>query len=490
MLYEHLLSAVRRPQTTAQPGTLLISVNPDLKTDFGHFLNYEKRMNEVCARAGVTHHCLCNKEFETNLANFSPVFTDDSGHYCLYRGSAKGKEKQITQELYKILMAWFQKNRVLERYKDVIVFIYQGSSPSAALLSCLDWPQNVRVIANAFWDFLVPMPKDYDPNLSRLKLQTKVSLLVMSISHQRLISERFGLQFPSIQNPPPLVSDARFVDIMRASLAEKMVRSTDTPCLLLPGLMTAGKGRELTEEFILTATKEMSKNSMIVRDRKGELSQSIGKKVTGKVSFAKGDFTDDEIISMYRTADAALLPYASAVFNFRTSGALVDCLMSGTVPIVFPNTWLADICEKYGFGIICKDESLDAMLEAAKSVRTMISKRRHLLLESALAYLRDNSWEGFIRDLLPPAGSVQDVAQSVPAALPVVGTVAAVATDPDVSALAANLLLSLRDGDPARASALAAALEKRIFGNAVTAAQKDHAQKVLAFYRRGAALSA
>lgn len=394
-MYDDLLATVQRTPAAPMGKTILVSVNPDLKSDFGHFLNYEKRINEICHHAGITHHCLSNREFKTNLPYISGIFTEDSGHFCLLRKAAQGNERALTANLHQVLVDWIAANNLTRRYETVILFIYMSSSRSAAQLSCFDWPANVHVVANAFWDFLAPPPRTGDPDLARIKLQDRVRLCAMSISHQKQLQDLVGFDFPAIPNPPPLVSDSQFFQIMRTSIAEKTTRPNTRTHVFLPGLMTLGKGREITEDYIKAASQRFSGCSFTVRDRKGELAQTLGAQLPQNVRLAPGDFSDAEIIEFYRTADITLLPYSSAVFQVRTSGALVDCLMSGTIPIVFAGTWLADICQKYDFGLICAGETVEDMLEATLQAERNRTRELQRMLPAAVAYMRDNGWACF-----------------------------------------------------------------------------------------------
>src|SRR5437879_2047151 len=78
---------------------LLVSINQDLKSDFGHYLNYEHRIGEACASFGADHICFANADVVVAEENLRPVFSNDSGHYSLVRNDARGKEDEIASEL-------------------------------------------------------------------------------------------------------------------------------------------------------------------------------------------------------------------------------------------------------------------------------------------------------------------------------------------------------------------------------------------------------
>lgn len=404
-MYDLLLNAVQTRSEPLGAKTLLLSINPELKSDFGHFLNYEKRINEFCSRMNIFHHCLSNVKFETARPYISGVFEHDSGHYCLYRKSAIGHEAELSREFHKIILDWMNKHKVAESFDSVFIFIYQSSSRSAAHLSCLEWPGNAKVIANGFWDFLMPHGPEAELDIARLKLQSSVEFLAMSISHRRLIRDQFGHEFKFIPNPPPLVSDSSFANLIRQSYATKSVRGRAEKVVFFPGLMSVGKGSDITVEFLRQLETNLPTSEVVARDRSDSLKKALAGRVPPRLSFASGDFSDTEIINFYDNADVAVLPYSSEVFRFRTSGALVDCLMSSTVPVVFPDTWMAEICHQYDFGVIAAGETVDDLIKAAQIAVQDVKHQLRRMLSGALEYIQDNSWQAFIDVLLSAASS-------------------------------------------------------------------------------------
>jgi len=399
------LAADEQPARPDTSRILLLSINPDLQSDFGHFLNYEKRIHQVCHSIGVAHHCLCNVAFETALPFFAPVFEKDSGHYSLYRTDAKGKETEICRDLHGVITNWIETEQALARFEAVIAFIYQGSSASAAGLTDMDWPENVHVICNAFWDFRIDPPRADDTNFARLTQSAAVSLTPMSVPHGDQIYAATGARFAAIPNPPPLVSDARFYELLRASTLDKAERFQNlAPTVFLPGLQSMGKGKGITEEFVASAACKEMAAQIVVRDRYKLLSQEQPATELGNLRYLPDSYSDSEIIGFYRQADVAALPYTSDVFGVRTSGALVDCMMSGVVPVVFPDTWLAHICTQFGFGIVCAGQTATAMSDGINAALADLPAQRSRIFFAAIRYMSENSWGRFLEVLLEQAG--------------------------------------------------------------------------------------
>lgn len=387
------------------PSVLLLSINPDLQGDFGHFLNYEKRIGQVCRSIGVAHHCLCNVAFETSLPHFSPVFERNSAYYSVSVPVGKAKKLAVCRELHELITNWFETEKPFDRFDVVIAFIYQSSSITAGYLADMEWPDNFHIICNAFWDFRIDLTSSEGTDFARLKHSGSVSLTAMSVPHGEQIYNATGCCFAAIPHPPPLVSDARFFELLRASAVEKADRYRHLPpTVLLPGLLSIGKGKEITEEFVASAARENLPAQVMVRDRNRLLSQEVPETELGNLRYMLDDFSDSEIINFYRQADVAALPYTSDVFGVRTSGALVDCIMAGVVPVVFPDTWLSHICEKFGFGIVCSASTAAAMSDGISEALADLPAQRQRMFIAAIRYMSDNSWGQFLAVLLEQGG--------------------------------------------------------------------------------------
>lgn len=391
-----LLDAVQAKSLLVQHRMLLLSINPDLKSDFGHYLNYEKRINEDCKKVGIFHHCLSHIEFTEKYPFISGVFENDSGHYCLHRQSAAGRELEITKEFQLAILDWISLSVNLEYFDEIRLFIYMSSAKSASILSCLKWPKKISLICNSFWDFLSPASGENVGYLARFSFQSKVSLLALSSTYRKIVSREFGFNFDFIPNPPPLTTDEQFYSLVRESFTQKMIIDKNRRQILMPGLMSMGKGREFSSQFLLKADTLFPNCNFLVRDRKDELKQEIGGQISPRVKLAPGDYSDNEIITFYQNSDIAILPYSSEVFHFRTSGALVDCLMSATIPVVLPNTWLSDMCIKYDFGVVANSESIEDVISSVQYVIDDFKNQLNRMLPASLKYMRENSWMSFI----------------------------------------------------------------------------------------------
>lgn len=369
---------------------LFVSVNPDLKTDFGHYLNYEKRLTEACARLGLDHVGLASRELSVQHPGVVPAFERDSGHYAMVRRTAIGQEEAIALEFRQALLVALEAMQASTRWSRLHVFMYCGSSRLALQLAQLDWPDGLNLCINAFWDFLIEGQAPAE--LSRLRFQRVVHLLAMSDLHARSWHAASGLRFDWIPNPPPLLGDVETYGCIRRQFGA--ARGRERLRVLVPGLMSVGKGRETTAALVEHLRQHgTGGHDYVFRDRKCEL----GALPSDPVHVLTGDLSDDQVIELYRSSDVVLLPYEEPTFAVRTSGALVDALIFGAVPLVLEGTWLAHQCRQFGVGRVLPDAQPATVIAALAAVEAGLdAERRRVPLAGAL-YLARNTWSALVR---------------------------------------------------------------------------------------------
>lgn len=369
--------------------TLFISINPDLVSDFGHFLNYELRIEEQCERLNLDYLCFANTKISIARPTLLPVFEADSGYFALTRLSARGKEDAIVEEFHRCIDSALTGR--CEQYETVIIFVYCGSSLLASRLSYIELPPNVKLVVNSFWDFLMsPDKRDY-AHLYRLKFQSNVQMLAMSELHAGEIARQTGLHFEACSNPPPLLGDGEAYARIRAMT---LCHSPPPSLLVLvPGLMTSGKGMDATTRLFSACTEPHRCGvPFCFRDRGGRLPGPV----PDWIEVIQGDLTDEQVVDLYLKSSIAILPYETPTFAVRTSGALVDCLMFGVVPIVLEGTWLADVCRCYGFGAVVDTCEPGRIFAEINRIKSQLAMEMGKVSSAAVQYFNDHNWSTFV----------------------------------------------------------------------------------------------
>jgi hypothetical protein len=376
------------------PDYIYISVNPDLTTHYGHFLHYERRMKEVFNANGCDFICLSNVSMTNIHEDFIiPTFTNDSGHYSFYRNSARNLcwNKSTNEFLYLLASAvksYLAKKK--KKYAGIKYFMYTGSVRLAYQISKVFNEPNSTFVINGFWDFLSLANEDDIKYFRRIKLNSRVKFVSMSDKYSKHVFEITNFLFDFIPNPPPLCSDNEAILRIKKSC---MRENNDAQInIYLPSLLTQGKGLEVTQDLI-SQVNNTNGITFFIRDKTNTLNKIKHK----NIKYLVGDLSDENVFQLYETSDFVLIPYDSKTFQMRTSGVIVDCLLFGSVPIVFEDTWMSHICKKYDFGIIAQGTSqkdiLNALYDSIPHLRTLRGK----MYRAALNYLIDNSWSSLIQ---------------------------------------------------------------------------------------------
>lgn len=373
---------------------LYVSVNPDLRTHYGHFLHYERRMKEVFDANNCDFICLANVSVESlNEGFIIPTYTHDSGHYSFYRASAKNICWETATNEFLYLLASSVKtflSKSNKRYAGIKYFMYTGSVRLAYQLSrVFDEPKSTFVI-NGFWDFLSLAKEPDKKYFGRIQFNSQVQFLSMSDIYAKHIFSITNFLFDFIPNPPPLCNDHDSIQLIKKSCLKE--NNDSQIAVYMPSLLTDGKGFDFTQAFI-SEIADAHAIRFYIRDK----SNKLDKPSNSNINYIIGDLKDNEVFKIYENSDFVIIPYDSKTFQMRTSGVIVDCLLFGSIPIVFEGTWMAHVCKKYGFGIITTENSSKAVLKILYANIPHISTLRGQMYRAALNYLMDNSWSHLIR---------------------------------------------------------------------------------------------
>jgi|GEM_PF-3194801 len=361
--------------------TFYISVNPDLKDSFGHFLHYDMRIFDTLDN-GEDLLSLGSKELSILDSPYciQPVFSrntwnlrsfDLSPHYQVFKG-------ELASELRLISLI----NR------EICVYIYPGSMQFYALvidlISLYPELRKINFKINVFYTHMdysalyIPNGKGHSYYLRLLTLYkeiksefNQVELFSDSIKLKSLISKDFGVDLGFW----PMISVTNIAEINRYKINNS---NYDGDCyrILFPGTGQLAKGYDLICQLILSYEKQPIINGkkviFIIRDqfRDSEVNNLELKINYNKVvllpwvEVIKGNLSEPEYFKCFHEASIVLLPYRVNNFHTRTSGCLVDAFNFDKPVVVFSDTWLGDVVCESGFGELAVDGDIDSIKES------------------------------------------------------------------------------------------------------------------------------
>lgn len=130
----------------------------------------------------------------------------------------------------------------------------------------------------------------------------------------------------------------------------------------------------------------------------------------------RDNLSDDDYVDLVADADVVLVPYRVRPFRTRTSGVVLDALLSATPVVAARGTWAGQLVDRLGAGATYNDDSVMQLEEAVAQVETHLEDHRATLLGQ-----RDQLVHAFdparLIDFLLPADGRPDAQPPAPEAV-------------------------------------------------------------------------
>jgi len=398
--------AARHPIDPASV-TEIISINPDAVDDFGHFLSYDGKLFDVCKEQKISFKSLvskvCEDEIVRQRAFVEPAFTARS--WTVGRAPT-GKQVEATQSFQDDLRAALAKRQSDPAWEGARLYMYCGSLRHAVEIEKVltEFPSCSACI-NLFWisfdDYSSSAFVDsWREAFQKLALNSKIALTAPTQEVSDGLSDAFGLDLPVAPHPSPTFSDADVENLLRdnVSSAPEKLR------VLFPSGMSREKGfAESVDAGKMLSTQLGNTGEVVVRalvrpnSAKDLVALSETIELDSNCKRSSDVMTDNQFADFIKSGDIIVLPYCAPDFSERTSGLLIDALMSAQPVVVCQGTWLANIASKYDFGIVVPPHNAEAICKAVQKIAGEINLYRNLARRARERYFRENSWSS-LRD--------------------------------------------------------------------------------------------
>jgi len=405
--------AARHPMDPASVKEI-ISINPDAVDDFGHYLSYDGKLLDACKGQKISFKSLVSKECEGEIVRqrpfVEPAFTAKS--WTVGRALA-GKEAEATQSFQDELRDALTKRQRVPGWEGARLYMYCGSLRHAVEIEKVltEFP-SCSACVNLFWlsfvDYSDPEFIEYwRAPFQKLALNSQIELTAPTQEISEGLSDVFRLDLPVAPHPSPTFSDA---DIEGQSLNNERAAETKLRVLFPSGMswekgfaesVAAAKMLSMqpgsVEEIVIRAFVRPNSPAKLV-----ELAETIEQNVRCKRS--SDVMTDSQFADFMKSGDIVVLPYSAPDFAERTSGLLIDALMSGQPVVVCQGTWLASIVSKYDFGISVAPNNAEEICKAVRKIAAEMRLYRDLARRAREKYFRENNW-ACLRDSIIKAPS-------------------------------------------------------------------------------------
>lgn len=405
----HTWSVGEFVEETRGPATL-VSVNPDVSNEYGHWIWYDRRMAEAAKAKGIHFVALGNRKLKDELiereGHLRRAFTHESwgvGNVPMERISLirlREFEASLRDQIVRLREERPRHQRVF--------YLYTGSIPHAAALYRVarDNPDEFFVV-NTFWTSVL----DCEANLYLEKwgeflrqAQALPNLRIYALTRQlkSIIRAWTGVDLPLMPHPNPSMPEPP-APIPRASGAPFTV--------LFPGGMTEEKGFRDIPGILraIRSSPHLANPRLVTRATRieGGLTdgrEQIIREIASLAEPVDAVMDDAQFLAWLADSDVAVLPYRESRWRYRNSALVIDLLYLGVPLVCCKGTWLADVLEKYGGGGIAVDGAdPQAYAAAIETIRSELGRYKDDARRAARRYHANNNWPQLIDSVMAVA---------------------------------------------------------------------------------------
>ncbi len=388
----------------------VLSLTPDMRDRIGHYWNYEQRLAPKVEAGGIRYWIAASVEWaaQNDPGENANQYLDCSLYTYSYTLANKPDESpQRLQQLARKVTEEFSMvvDRALASCKGRLhVYMYVGSLEHAAILYeiALLRPR-VSVQVNLFWfrsaDAWAPWFLDRWMWLLKAADQDpRLAITCMTAHQRRQILARSGIALPVAAHPSPLVDDENAWSLLSEEIPERSkIR------VFFPSANRTEKGVELLSETARKLVDELGDLDLelIFRTSPFERNSKVEEDPLHRyVTVLEGHIEEATFIEVLRSCHVVVLPYLPPDFADRTSGLVIDALYAGAPTIVVRGTYLAEVAQKYGCGVVVDRGSAEEIAESVVELVERHQQRPWDFREAAKLYYRANSWQRLASELI------------------------------------------------------------------------------------------
>lgn len=393
---------LRGRATSAMAGALLVSVDPEVGKNIGHYTPMNDRTAEAAEAAGLEFRAYGNidlSQLPEGRAYLTPAFQVNS---WAFRMRDTGAKAEAYDKFRKDLIKVREDLRKQPLSRHIRLFMYCGSMSAAeAMHDVFAREPNVSLSVNlfycSFFDFGAPeILSRWKPVLQRFLSNGRNQLFATTTLLASEMSTAYGL--PILALPHPSTS---FDDKVDTSRWAALNVTADRPIrVIFPGAMREDKGFATSIAVVAHLMRDVPRYHFHVAARvrpetPANLVEALDKVRGGHLSVEDRNLDDAAFIDFLAKGDIAVLPYSAEAFRNRPSGLLVDLITLGRPLVALEGTWLADQIAGRGWGEIAADKP-DAIAAAVAKIAGNYEAYTTAIAAGRGAYLATNSWSGLI----------------------------------------------------------------------------------------------
>jgi glycosyltransferase involved in cell wall biosynthesis len=329
----------RKIQAHRESQVTLVSIVPNLLGGEGHVLDYHKSVGQAADLLNWKHSVACVPDF--HFHHYPPFW-----HPCLQGGNLEA-EGNGWQKLGRIGSVFrlgrsifrYLKEKVLPQSDRVILFVerFIHLQLLAIFLSLLFLPRQKLTV----W---LLYRRDIHRSKTRWIYQVLNHAIARLLPPGGLVLLTDSERLRDVLSPY-FQKTVRVLPIPHTEIlhGDRFPRSTSEIFCWWSGPPREEKGWEIVKSLVETPCKECE-NICILAAKSSQLRTVAG---GVKLQFVENNLIREDYIKWMNTCDIILIPYDSKAYRERTSGIFTECIIAGKIPLVTPDTWMAQELFKY-----------------------------------------------------------------------------------------------------------------------------------------------
>ncbi|TVS04603.1 MAG: FkbM family methyltransferase [Cyanobium sp. PLM2.Bin73] len=384
--------------------TAALIVDPDAKTWAGHYMAYNEKLSAQLERDGLDVAVICRKDLSPDIlatrSNYMPVLTAHSWEV------GNRAENGEFVDAFESEISYAVEQCIANRSEHVLLYMYCASLEHAEVLAKLAqrFPQ-LSVNVNLFWLSFKLTPEyaqKWKPFIDLLDENSGIGNFVATLPTVELrdhLAELTGCILPVAPHPSTGVSDQSFQELSRRDADREREQTLH---VLFPSAPRPEKGYLSSIETVRLLCEAGGGFLPIIRhattfSTPKQFAQPLTKLAGAEV--IEGELTDDEFIKLFSRSDIVVLPYTPDAFAERTSGLLIDSMYLGIPCVVIRGTWLGNLTEKYGCGVVVDELSATNLVGGVMEIAADYEAFRLRARQAGRRYFTENSWSFFSKFL-------------------------------------------------------------------------------------------
>jgi glycosyltransferase involved in cell wall biosynthesis len=348
----------------------LVSLNPDLEDEFGHYQLYDAAIRKAAAHDGGDVVTLSSTAFVSEEPWIVPAFTDNS--WSVRRDSPEVHIARFRDEFRNAY-------ELIAKHADQVptaIYLYVGSErhlvEMADVVARLG--PRIPILVNLFYshrDLYEVEHRTAGPAVGMGLALTRsfreglgVYAFVDSDGLQRLMARFFEEDLPlwpmfSVSSIGPTTSEKTSAGAMNRALT-----------VYAPGNLQFAKGYDLVSELSERLARHPDRHGITLiarsyfRHGTNNALRRHADKLAQHAKIIDGLLSDEEYAAAFSEADVILVPYRVSHFGTRTSAVISDAARSGKPVVATRGTWIGDVVERYDMGATFNDGDVADFEEA------------------------------------------------------------------------------------------------------------------------------